>query len=403
MLGMSVVNAREEIERGWEAYARRAWAEAYESLSHADQTAELGVEDVELLATSASMIGCIDEYLGLLERVHHASLDTGDGLRAARAGFWIGMNLAVRGDMRAQHESANGTRSAERVETVIIGGGQAGLALGYHLMTRNRPFVILDANERIGDSWRARWDSLRLFTPARYDGLPGLRFPAPSWSFPTKDEMGDYLEAYATRFGFHVRTGVSVDCVSRVGDRYLVESASDRFEADNVVVASGAHRTPKVPSFARELDPRVVQMHSSEYKNPAQLRDGDVLVVGVGNSGAEIALELSRTHASWLSGKQSGEIPVRHGSFPFRLVVRVIRFLGYRVLTMKTPVGRKLGPKIVSEATPLIRVKSKHLAAAGVERVPRVAGVRGGLPLLEDGRVLDVANVICHPRRGQGR
>jgi putative flavoprotein involved in K+ transport len=296
--------------------------------------------------------------------------------------------------MRAQHESANGAGSAERVETVVIGGGQAGLALGYHLMTRNRPFVILDANERIGDSWRTRWDSLRLFTPARYDGLPGLRFPAPSWSFPTKDEMGDYLEAYATRFGFDVRTRVGVDCVSRVGDRYLVESARDRFEATNVVVASGAHRTPRVPSFARELDPRVVQMHSSEYKSPAQLRDGDVLVVGVGNSGAEIALELSRTHASWLSGKQSGEIPVRHGSFPFRLVVRVIRFLGYRVLTMKTPVGRKLGPKIVSEATPLIRVKSKHLAAASVERVPRVAGVRGGLPLLEDGRVLDVANVI---------
>ena len=109
----------------------------------------------------------------------------------------------------------------QHFETVIVGGGQAGLAVGYHLKRRNRRFVILDTNERIGDSWRGRWDSLRLFTPAKYDGLPGMRFPAPGWSFPTKDEMGDYLEAYATRFGFHVRTGVSVDCVSRVGDRYL--------------------------------------------------------------------------------------------------------------------------------------------------------------------------------------
>ena len=143
----------------------------------------------------------------------------------------------------------------ERVETVIIGGGQAGLAAGYHLARRGRPFVILEGSERIGDAWRRRWSSLRLFSPARYDGLPGWRFPAPGWSFPTKDEMGDYLEAYAERFELPVHTGVRVDGLTRDGDRYLVAAGDRRFAADHVVVASGAHRIPRVPGFAPELDP----------------------------------------------------------------------------------------------------------------------------------------------------
>ena len=282
----------------------------------------------------------------------------------------------------------------QQFETVIVGAGQAGLAAGYHLKKRGRPFLILDANERIGDTWRNRWDSLRLFTPAKYDRLPGMRFRARRWSFPTKDEMADYLEGYAARFDLPVRTGVMVDRISRNGDRYVVETSEGTFEADNVVVASGAHRLPKVPPFARELDSRIVQMHSSEYRNPAQLQDGGVLVVGLGNSGAEIAFELSRTHTTLVAGKAGGEIPVRHGGIAARFVLPVIRFLGYRVLTKSTPIGRKVGPKLAAKATPLIRVKSQDLAAAGIERVARVAGVREGRPLLEDGRVLDVSNVI---------
>ena len=282
----------------------------------------------------------------------------------------------------------------ERFETVVIGGGQAGLATGYHLKRRGLPFVILDANQRVGDAWRNRWDSLRLFTPAKYDGLPGMRFPARRWSFPTKDEMGNYLEAYAARFDLPVRTDVRIDRVSRIGDRYVLESGERRFEAERVIVASGAHRTPNVPAFAAQLDPRILQLHSGEYRNPSQLQAGDVLIVGVGNSGAEIAFELSRTHAVWQAGKESGELPVRHGSVPARFVLPVVRFLGYRVLTMKTPIGRRLGPKLTSHGDPLIRTKSKDLAAAGVERVPRVVGVRGGWPLLEDGRTLDVANIV---------
>ncbi len=282
----------------------------------------------------------------------------------------------------------------ERFETVIVGGGQAGLATAYHLKKRGSPFVLLDAEERIGDAWRKRWDSLRLFTPAKYDGLPGLRFPAARWSFPTKDEMGDYLEAYAARFELPVRTGVSVDRVFRDGDRYVIESGLQTFEADNVVVATGAHRGAKLPPFASELDPRITQLHSADYRNSAQLRDGGVLVVGVGNSGAEIAFELSRTHDVCQAGTPSAEIPVRHGSIPARFVLPMIRFLGKHVLTVRTPIGRKVRPRFIAMAAPLIRVKSADLATAGVERVARVAGVRDGLPLLADGRVLDVVNVV---------
>jgi len=282
----------------------------------------------------------------------------------------------------------------ERFETVVIGGGQAGLATAYHLAKRGRPAVILDENERIGDAWRKRWDSLRLFTPAKYDGLPGWRFPAPRWSFPTKDELADYHETFVARFGLTVRTGIKVDRVSKENGRFVVEAGTRRFEADSVIVATGAHRSPKVPPFAADLDPAIVQLHSCQYRGPGQLRDGGVLVVGLGNSGAEIAFELVRTRATWLSGKPVGEIPVPHGSLRSRFVLPVIRFIGHHVLSQRTPIGRKLGPKVAFGGTPLIRVKSKDLEDAGVARVARVSGVRNGLPLLADGRVLDVANVV---------
>src|SRR5437764_12349591 len=158
-----------------------------------------------------------------------------------------------------------GRSETERVGTVVVGGGQAGLAVGRELAKRGQRFVILDASERVGDTWRRRWDSLRLFTPARYDGLPGWRFPAPGWSFPTKDEMADYLETYAAKFELPVRTGVRVDRLSRDGDRFVVDAGERRFEADRVVVASGAHRKPRVPAFASQLEPELVQLHSSEY------------------------------------------------------------------------------------------------------------------------------------------
>jgi putative flavoprotein involved in K+ transport len=282
------------------------------------------------------------------------------------------------------------------LETVIIGGGQAGLSVGYHLAKRGRPFVILEANERIGDSWRRRWDSLRLFTPARYDGLAGWPFPAADWSFPTKDEMADYLEAYAARFELPVRTGVRVDRLSRNGERFVVSADGELFEADNVVVAMANFQHPQALAFASELDPSIVQLHSYDYRNPSQLRDGGVLIVGAGNSGAEISLEVSRTHSTWLSGRDTGHIPFRIEGVASRLLLAplALRFVFHRVLTVNTPIGRGARPKILANGAPLIRVKPDVLAAAEVERVPRVVGVRDGLPLLEDGRVLEVANVV---------
>jgi putative flavoprotein involved in K+ transport len=284
----------------------------------------------------------------------------------------------------------------ERVETLVIGGGQAGLSVGYHLARLGVKFLILDAHRRIGDAWRTRWDSLRLFTPARYDGLAGMPFPAAAHAFPTKDEMADYLEAYAARFDLPVRTGVRVDHLGRDGDRFVVHAGAQRFEADQVVVAMATYQTPSVPAFAHELDRHIVQLHSLDYRTPAQLAPGGVLIVGAGNSGADIAMEVAGAHPTWLSGRDTGHIPFRIEGLAARLfLVRlVLRVVFHRVLTVDTPIGRKIRPRILHQGGPLIRVKPADLAAAGVRRVARTVGVRDGRPLLEDGRIPDVANVI---------
>jgi putative flavoprotein involved in K+ transport len=296
--------------------------------------------------------------------------------------------------MRIAQPAPDGV-APERVETIVVGGGQAGLSVGYQLAQRDRSFLILDAGQRIGNSWRGRWDSLRLFTPARYDGLAGMRFPAPAYSFPTKDEMADYLEAYAERFELPVRTGTRVDRLSRNGSGFVVTAGERRFEADNVVVAHASWQEPRVPSLAAELDPTIVQLHSAGYRNPDQLQEGDLLVVGAGNSGAEIALDARHGRQTWLSGRDVGHVPFRIESFKARfLMALVLRGVFHRVLTVRTPIGRKKRKTLISHGAPLVRTKPKDLDAAGIERVARVAGVRDGLPLLEDGRVLETANVI---------
>ena len=280
--------------------------------------------------------------------------------------------------------------------TVVIGGGQAGLAVGYHLRQRHLPFVILDDNDRIGDAWRKRWDSLRLFTPGRYDGLPGMRFPGPSSSYPTKDEIAAFLEVYVRAFELPVRTGTRIERLSKIGDRFEVESDEGALWAENVVVATGAYHDPRVPPFARELDDRIVQLHSSEYRNPSQVQEGGVLIVGAGNSGAEVAMELAPHHPTWLSGRDTGQEPTRAGSAADRLFTPVLWFMATRVLTVKTRLGRKVRDRFLDppRGIPLGRVRRRDFVAAGIERVARMAGVRNGSPVLEDGTVLDVSNVI---------
>ena len=284
----------------------------------------------------------------------------------------------------------------ERYPVIIVGAGQAGLSVGYHLKRLGLPVLILDANQRVGDSWRERWDSLRLFTPARFDGLAGMPFPAPGFAFPTKDEMASYLEAYAARFQLPVRTETRAERLTRRNGVFVVSAGGREIEAGNVVVAMATFQRPQVPAFARELDPRIVQLHSSEYRRPEQLQDGPMLLVGAGNSGAEIGVEVARRHRTWLAGRDVGQVPFRMDGTASRLLLArlVLRFVFHRVLTLSTPLGRKARPKVLYVGGPLIRTRSHDLAAAGVERVPRVVGARDGLPLLADGRVLDVANVI---------
>jgi len=284
----------------------------------------------------------------------------------------------------------------QRYETVIVGGGQAGLSVGYHLKKRGRSFVVLDAEERIGDSWRARWDSLRLYSPAFRDALPGMPFPAAKTAYPTKDEMGDYLEAYATRFDLPVRSRAAVETLTQENGSYVARTTDGRcFVGDNVVVATGVFRKPHLPEFAGELAPDITQLHSDDYRNLSQLQAGPVLVVGASHSGSDIAFEAAGAHSVVLSGSDTGQIPVpiesRRGRFFFRLLV----FAGTHVLNVKTPMGRKMRPHIRHGGGPLLRYRKNDLLAAGVERiVGHTVGVDRGRPVLSDGRVLDVRNVV---------
>ena len=303
--------------------------------------------------------------------------------------------------MAIQDTSATGPASLaaagkpEHVETLIIGGGQAGLATAYHLTRRGLPNVVLDASARVGDAWRKRWPSLRLYSPARYDGLPGMRFPAPRHSFPTSYQMADYLEAYAARFHLDVRSGVAADRLTREGDRYLVTAGPRRFEAENVVVATGVMQRPVTPPFAAELDPAIRQLHSADYRGPEQLQEGPALVVGAAHSGADIAFEIAPRHKTLLAGPDTGQIPFAIDGRAARVVLPLLRLVATRVLTANTPVGRKVGPHLRAHGGPLLRIKSAHLAAAGVERAfAKVVGAADGMPALEDGRVVPVSNVI---------
>ena len=252
------------------------------------------------------------------------------------------------------------TTRARRFDVIVIGGGQAGLSVGYHLARAGARFLILDDNERVGDSWRKRWDSLRLFTPAKFDGLDGMPFPAPGNYFPTKDEMADYLEAYARRFQLPVRNGVRVERLFKRDGRYVVRAGALELEAEQVVVAMAKYQHAKTPAFAAALSSEITQLHSNEYRNLGQLRPGGVLLVGGGNSGADIAMEAARGgHKTWIAGRDNGQIPFRPERFWGRNLLGplVIGFVFRHVLTVKTPLGRKARPVVLSKGGPLIRVK----------------------------------------------
>jgi putative flavoprotein involved in K+ transport len=279
----------------------------------------------------------------------------------------------------------------ERFEAVVVGAGQAGLSVGYHLAEHNVDFTVLSQESRIGDNWRRRWDSLRLFTPARYSGLPGMPFPAPPNHLADKDEVADYLERYADRFDLPVRLETPVRRLWSDGERFQlsIDGCDATIEAANVVVATGPFQKPMIPAIASELSPSILQLHSSEYRNPFELPKGDVLVVGAGNSGAQIALELSRDRKVWLAGRNTGHLPRR-------LIGRDLFDWIWPIMTAATTdtlLGRRLRAKAAHGGDSLIGIPERDLRRAGITRVPRLETQRDGLPVCGD-RVLEPRVII---------
>jgi putative flavoprotein involved in K+ transport len=290
--------------------------------------------------------------------------------------------------------------ATQHIETLIIGAGQAGLATAYHLEQLGREVLVVDSGERVGDNWRCHWDSLRLFTPAKYDGLPGLPFPGDPWSFPGKDDVADHLETYARQMNLPVRLLSRVDRLeARPGGGFTAHLGVETITSDNVVVATGTRgRTPHLPGFASGLAPAVRQLHSTDYQRPSQLRDGPVLVVGASHSGCEIAHELAEDREVTLCGRYTGSEPFAPGSGWDRMFTPLMVLVANHLLTRRTPPGRLVmryvrGPH---HGAPMARIKRRHLAKRGVRWLEqRVTGVsQDGRPVLADGTVLDVTTVI---------
>jgi putative flavoprotein involved in K+ transport len=274
------------------------------------------------------------------------------------------------------------------LDAVIVGGGQAGMAVGHHLAERGADFEILDAGDAPGASWRRRWESLVLFTPAQYDALPGMPFPAEADTYPSKDDVAAYLAAYAERFSLPIRHRTAVTNVSATGGGFVVRTADDERETRRVVVATGPFQIPLTPGVAAGLDESVVQIHSDEYRSPASVEGGDVLVVGGGNSGCQIAQELSSMHGVTLAlGKKTPSVPQRP-------LGRDLWWwgdkLGLSSVTVESRIGRRL-----RERDPVIGVGPKRLARDhGVQLRPRVAAASGRSVTFEDGTSHDFDAVV---------
>jgi putative flavoprotein involved in K+ transport len=274
--------------------------------------------------------------------------------------------------------------------TIVIGAGQAGLAAGYYLNQFRKDFLILDGGKYLGDSWRNRWDSLQLFTPAQYDSLPGFSFPAKRGSYPTKSEMADYLEKYAQKYALPVRLNTRVTSLRRTSSGYEIETSTGKLQAEHIIVATGTNPDPYIPDFAKDLDEDIFQIHSSLYKNPGSLPFPDTLVVGAGTSGVEIAIELSASRPTIISGHPTPHIP----DPLFRYAGGLYWWFINHILTIRTPIGRKVKGKIIGGGGPLIRISFKDLLAAGVKSYPRLIGVQNGQPQVQDGHVLPVSSIV---------
>jgi putative flavoprotein involved in K+ transport len=275
-----------------------------------------------------------------------------------------------------------------RHEVVVVGGGQAGLAIGYFLAQEGRDFTILEAAEEPAAAWRERWDSLRLFTPARYDALPGLAFPGGPDRYPGRDEVMAYLADYARHFDLPVELTSRVRSIRRANGSYLVELEDRTYEADQVVVATGPFQVPRIPPIAERLNAKVMQLHSSAYRSPDAILGGRVLVVGGGNTGFQIAEELSAAREVHLS------IGSRQMPLPQRILGRdLFWYLDATGLIRKTRASR-IGRRLEGRDT-LIGSRPRALRRRhGVKLHGRAVDAAGSTVSFSDGSKLDVRSVI---------
>ncbi len=276
------------------------------------------------------------------------------------------------------------------VDVAVVGGGQAGLAAGRELVDRDVDALIVDASAGPGEVWRRRWDSLRLFTPAAYSSLPGLAFPGPPDALPGKDDVADYLGAYAARFDLPARWSTPVTRLRRAGDRFALTTASgEQLTARQVVVATGAHQRPWRPALADRLGGDVLQLHTAAYRNPGQLPDGPVLIVGGGNSGVQIAAELAATHLVTLAlGTRTPVIPARVAG---RSVFHWLDALGL----LRIPTESRLGRRAARAPEPVIGDAPQRLRRRlGVRLVGRIVAAGGRAITDVDGGVHRPATVV---------
>lgn len=276
----------------------------------------------------------------------------------------------------------------DHAEVVVVGGGQAGLALGYHLAQRGKDFTILDAASEPAAAWRERWDSLKLFTSARYNGLPGMDFPGDPDRYPTRDEVADYLTEYARRFDLPVVLNSRVKAVRRQGDRYVGELEDRTYEAQQVVIATGPFQTPLVPQLAQDLGDGVVQLHSTAYRSPESVPAGRVLVVGGGNTGFQIAQELSASREVHLS------IGSRQMPLPQRILGRDLFWFLEKTGLIRKTVDSRMGRRM-SERETLIGSTPRGIRRQhGVELHGRALSAQGSTVRFDDGTQVDVAGVV---------
>ncbi len=274
------------------------------------------------------------------------------------------------------------------LEVLVIGGGQAGLAMGYHLAQSGRSFQIVDAGTEIGETWRSRWDSLQLFTSGRYDNLPGLPFPAAPDTYPGKDDVARYLQAYAAKYALPVRLNTNVTSLTRGDDTYVAKAGGEELEARQVVVATGPFRVPFIPPIADALDPGVHQIHSAHYRRPETVPAGKVLVVGAANSGCQIARELSATHRVELAAGQ------RLPAIPQRPLGADIWAWATALRLDKVTADSRLGKRLAGRDQ-VIGPGPRQLARrSGIRIRPRAAGAAGRTVTFADGSAADFDAVV---------